>query len=862
MASPHASIRAFAHLFRRHVLRYIGQHPLLAALNVLSVGLGVAVYLATQIANQSANRAFMASVDLVAGRADLQITAPGGLHDDVLPQVLKATGIAAATPIVRGFVTMPQWPGEYVDLLGIDVFTNEAFRTFDLAGFDGKEIDLENWLGNANTIAVSEEFATQHNLHRGDVVRAQLNGIEQSLRVAFLLKKDRDSLADPHFAAIDIGWAQELFRRRGVLSSIQLRLASGADRAHVVDGLRQLVPPDATIASPAQRGEQVEKMLGGFELNLTAMSLVSLLVGMFLIYNSVSASVVRRRHEIGILRSLGTTRGEVRALFLGEAAALSGLGIIIGLTGGVLLSRGLTHVVAGTISSLYFLVNVTSLRIAGVTVVTAAAIGVLSSLTAAWLPAREASEIAPVEALPGAITAEHRRPPQIVWLGSGALAILLAAALSFLALTTGPRWLAFIAAFFVLTGFSVLVPPIAARFSSSSARLLRAARAYVGMVEAEIAAANLGRALMRNSITIASLAAAIAMTVGVTVMVFSFRTTVQAWIDQTLLADLFIAPASNEVVGPSSFVPPGAIPFLESQPEVEAIDTFREIDLPFRSGTIAVAVVRGSPRRTLQFIRGDGAEILKRFYSDECVLVSEPFARRHRLRDGDVLDLPTPLGVRRFPIAGTFYDYTRDQGVVFISTKNFQRSWKDDRVNSLAIYLKSGAAADSLITRFRQQFSRAGEFMIFSNASLRQRVFEIFDQTFAVTYVLRTIAVIVALIGIFLSLTTLIVERSRELAVIRALGGSAAQVRRLLLWEAAFIGMLAAVVGIISGVCLSVVLTGVINRAFFGWTIRLAFPWAALLLTPTWIIAAAVIAAIVPAWRAGRLSLSEALRAE
>jgi putative ABC transport system permease protein len=253
---------------------------------------------------------------------------------------------------------------------------------------------------------------------------------------------------------------------------------------------------------------------------------------------------------------------------------------------------------------------------------------------------------------------------------------------------------------------------------------------------------------------------------------------------------------------------------------------------------------------------------MRRFRAEPCVLVSESFARRHRLSVGESIQLTTPDGIRKFPIAGIFYDYSRDQGIVYMSAQTFVQFWHDDRVNSVAVYLRKTGSGEALTADFRKQFNRDGQFMIYSNRSLRTRVFEIFDQTFAVTYVLRTIAVIVAITGIFLSLTTLITERSRELAIVRSMGGSAAQIRKILLWETAMLGVLAAAIGLASGLCLSLVLTGVINRAFFGWTIQLAFPWRSLAITPFWIFAAAVVAGILPAWRAGRLVLAEGLRSE
>ncbi len=851
-------IPQYFRLFRWHVLRYLAQHPLLAILNVATVALGVALYLAIQIANHSANRAFAASIDVVAGKAQLEVLAPAGtLPDEIFPTVAHAPGVSAATPIVRGLVTLPAFPGEYLDLLGIDILTNDAFRTFDLTDFKAGEFDLQQWLRGPRTIAVSEELAAAHHLRAGDEVEAQINGQTVRLTIGFLLRtRGTSASANPHFAAMDIGWAQELLGRQGTLDSISLRLDEGSSPEEIATALRKKLPPDVTVAAPAQRGEQVGKMLSGFELNLQAMSLVSLLVGMFLIYNTVEASVIRRRYEIGILRSLGVTRGEVRALFLGEAAVLGLLGIALGLAGGYFLARALVGTVAETISSLYVLLSVREVTVAPWIWLSALLLGLLSVLAAAWLPARAAAAMDPVETLHRGARIETSVRLSRAWVVSAVLSFFFAVALSFLALRTGPPWLGFGAAFFVLAGFSALAPVVTARFS----RLVRLTNRK--RIEPWLAAQNLGRTLLRNSVTIASLAAAVAMTVGIAVMVFSFRQTVGDWINQTLVADLFIGPAANEVAGPTSFVPPAALAYLEKNPAVAEVDTYRGLELPFGDQTIALAVVSGKNRRNLRFLRGNGDEIVRRFYDEQCVLVSESFSRRFRVVEGDTLNLPTPAGVEAFPIAGVFYDYTRDQGTVFLSQKNFRSLWHDERVNSLGVYLVSGADPATVAEDFRERFSRAGEFSIYSNRLLRTRIFEIFDQTFAVTYVLRTIAVLVAVIGIFLGLTTLVTERSRELGVMRAVGASAAQIRRLLLWESGMIGLLASVLGVAAGLCLSVVLTGVINRAFFGWTIHLAFPWWSLAWTPAWIIAAALVAGWVPAWRAGRLDIAEAVRSE
>jgi putative ABC transport system permease protein len=851
-------IAQYSRLFRWHVLRYLARHPLLAILNIATVALGVALYLAIQIANHSANRAFEASVDVVAGKAQLEVNAPAGnLPDNLFPVVAHHAGILGATPIVRGFVTLPDFPGEYLDLLGIDIFTNIPFRTFDLTDFQTQQFDIQRWLRGPRTVAVSEELANQHHLRTGDNIKVQINGRTTDLTIGYLLRtRGTSANANPHFAAMDIGWAQELFGRRDSLNSISLRLTDGSDPEKIAKELRKQLPPDCTVAAPAQRGEQVGKMLAGFQLNLQAMSLVSLLVGMFLIYNTIEASVVRRRGEIGILRSLGVTRTEVRWLFLGEAAVLGAVGIVVGLAGGYFLARALVGTVAETISSLYVLLSVREISIAPWIWSSALLLGFASVLAAGWFPARSAAALNPVDSLHHGARIEQSVRLSRGWIVAGGLSFALSVLLSVLALRTGPPWLGFGAAFFVLASFSSIAPEITARFS-------RVVSATVHQpIELRLAAQNLGRTLLRNAVTIASLAAAVAMTVGVAVMVFSFRQTVGDWINQTLVADLFIGPAANEIAGPTSFVPPAAIEYLEKNPAVEAVDTYRGVELPFRDETISLGVIRGSNRRNLRFLHGNNDDIIGRFYNKQCVLVSESFARRFRVAEGDTLNLPSPEGVIAFPIAGVFYDYTRDQGTVFLSAQNFRKFWHDDRVNSIALFLNKGARPEAVAAAFWEHFGASGEFSIYSNRLLRTRIFEIFDQTFAVTYVLRTIAVLVAVVGIFLGLTTLVTERSRELGIMRSIGASAAQIQRLLLWESGMIGVLASVLGIGAGLCLSLVLTGVINRAFFGWTIQLAFPWGSLAWTPAWIIAAAVAAGWIPAWRAGRLNVTEAVRSE
>ncbi|MGC3991158.1 MAG: FtsX-like permease family protein [Chthoniobacteraceae bacterium] len=575
---------------------------------------------------------------------------------------------------------------------------------------------------------------------------------------------------------------------------------------------------------------------------------------MFLIYNTVSATVVRRRLEIGILRAVGATRGEVQALFLGEAMLFGVVGVVLGWGGGVLLSKLLLGAVARTISSLYLLVSVDRGFLSMAQFALSGVFGLGAVLLAAWQPSYEASRLPPVQALlPGTARQEARGWGRAsAWIGGAML--LLGGGLAWLALT---RWAiaGFGAALCVQVGFAFFAAQ-AVRLSSWLARMIWRRGILLRLVFASLA-----RFLRRNAVTVAALSAAVAMMVSVSVMIFSFRSTVNVWINRSIVADLFLSPASNETVGLQAFVPEAVREWWKHQPAVEALETLRELPVTVNGATQQLAVVSSANRRDLQFIGGHAPEKMARFFAGD-VLVTESYARRHHVSDGDQLSIATPQGLRAFTVAGVYYDYSRDEGLVVMNREVFNRLWNDPRIESLAIYLRPGTDAPQLQRDFLARFDRNGEFVVYSNAELRTRIFQVFDQTFAVTNVLRFIAVIVAITGIFLSVTSLVSERTREIGVLRAIGASLGQLRGLLLAEAASLGFIASLLGLLSGLVLAFLLTGVINPAFFGWTIPLRLPWLLLLATPLWIVPLAAAAAWWPARQASRIKIAEAVRFE
>ncbi|MBJ7259597.1 MAG: ABC transporter permease [Chthoniobacterales bacterium] len=850
--------RHWPRILLRQAARHARHHRLLAVMNILSVALGVCVFLAIMIANQSANRSFRAGVELVAGKADLE--ARGPLDETLFPRIAALPGVAAATPLVQGLLTLPGHPGEYLRLLGVDPFTNPPFETFRMVQPDGSSVDVETWLRERDAIALTRDLAARLGLNPGDALRVSLGGRAAELKARFILEPDDPAaLADIRTASMDIGWAQELLGTAGKLDSVQILLADDADRAGVAEAIRKIVPGDVVVAAPAQRSEQIGKMLSSFQLNLTALSLVSMMVGMFLVYNTVAASVVRARREIGILRAVGASRAEVRALFLGEALLFGVPGIALGVLAAFPLAGFLSGAVSETVSSLYVLVSIEKLSVAPWQIVAAIAAGLGAVLAAAWVPAGEAAKAEVTGALHmGTVMEQHETVPAR-WLAAGCAALAAAFAASWFALRTGPAVLGFAAAFLVITGFACLVPAatsLAGKLFQAAANLRPRGTAL------RLASRNLVRAMHRNSLTIAALMAAIAMTVGVSVMIYSFRASVGTWIDRTIQADLFLTLAANEQTGFHAVLPPGLLAWLEAHPDTGSVDTFYEKRVPFRGEEVFLGVIRGRMRGDLEFTGSGDAEKSELLRRSGYVAVSESFARRHGVDGGDVLTLDAPGGPVAFKVGGVYSDYTRDQGVILIDRDNYAQHWPEPGVHTAGVRLRRGADAAAFGEELRRKFGADAEYAIYDNASLRARILEIFDQTFAITYVLRTISVIVAVVGVSLGMATLVTEREREIGILRAVGGSARQVRRTFVAEAALVGAVASVVGLTAGACLAMVLTWVINLAFFGWTVQLRYPWELLAWTPVWIIATAALAGLLPAMRASRIEPAAALRSE
>ena len=859
-----------AGLFRAFIVRNLRQQPLRSVATIASLAVGVAVVVAIQLANASSVRGFSTALDALAGRTSLEITVPGvGLDELRLADLGWLRQYGLVSPVIDADALLEiaaedaEPALEAVRLLGVDILRDRPFRDYPLVDGDTPRLvttqGFLDLLTDPQAVILTRTFAARHGLDVGDPVALVVGERTAPLRVTGILGDEGPAqVLDGNFALMDIAAAQWSAGRLGRVDRVDVRLADDIDIERAEPEIAARLPAGITVRRPASRGAEVERMLRAFQFNLTALSLIALIVGLFLVYNTVAVSVITRRNEIGLLRTLGVTRRAVVALFLGEAGALAMLGCALGAPLGWLLAHGAVRLTSSTVSQFWIVSSATVPPLEPRMVGLAFAVGLPLALVAAAAPALEAARLTPLAAVRGDedLDTRGRLPWRFV---TGPLAFFAAGA--WLA-TRGPVGglpvFGMLAALAVVLGAGMAMPAVLFGFR----RTCGAAMARWLRVEGRLAHANLGSAIPRLSISVAALAVSLAMMAAIAIMVGSFRETVVYWVGQTLQADLFISTARQSPAAERGGISDAAEAVVADHPAVEAIDGFLGMDVPYGGSTITVGAGRFATRLErggLQFkAPADGATAMAGAVGRDHVVVSEAFSLKYDAGVGDEIDLPTPVGSRPFRVAGVYFDYSSDRGLVVMDTSTFERHYGPDRPSGLTVYLAPGADPETVGDELRAALGPERRLFITTNASLRAAVLRIFDATFAITYALEVIAIGVSLFGMAATLLTLVLERRREIAMLRLVGADSRQLRRLIVIEAGVLGAVTQAVGLVVGLALSLILIYVINVQSFGWTIQFHLPVGFLAQATVAIVAAAALAGLYPARLAARFELADA----
>jgi len=835
--------------------RFLARHPWQLFLTVLGITLGVAVVVAVDLANSSAMRAFRLSVEAVSGRATDQVVGgPTGVAEQVYTRLRVNTGVETIAPIVEGYGIAR---GETLHIVGIDPLAENRFQG-NLASIDMDTI--RRLLIQPGALLLAPATAQRLGLRIGEHFMLRCAGRVQRATFVALLSTTSTAASIDGLAITDIATAQEMTGRIGRLSWINLTLP--ADDAGVRMRIANLLPPGAKLISARTRTGALVQMTRAFRTNLTAMSLLALIVGMFLIYNTMTFAVLQRRRLIGTLRAMGVTRREIFGVVLGEAFILGLIGSSAGLLLGIALGQDLVHMVTRTINDLYFVVTVNRLLITPVQLAKGFALGLGVTLLAALVPALEAAGTTPNTALRRSALEQRVRTlaPRLALCG----AALAAGALLLLMLPTKNLILGFAALFMMIVGLTLSAPLAVAGMAAAASAIVGRGLGPAGSLLARLALRGIAASLSRTGVAIAALMLAVATTVGVGVMVESFRSTVQLWLAATLRADVYVSNQTLDVSRAPPAIDPTIVARIMRVPGIAGVSRARRVTVESNRGFTQLLAIDFSPEHAPRFRlkSGNAHSAWAAFDADRAVLVSEPYAYRYDVDTGGRVRLRTDRGYRTFPVAGVFYDYGVEQGIVLIHRRLYEHYFHDHGVSSLGLYLRPHVSIAEVMTAVHAAAAGKQEILVHANREIRAASLRIFDRTFAITNVLRALAVLVAIVGILSALMALQLERARELAVLRATGLTPGQIWGLVTVQTGFMGLAAGILAIPVGLVLALLLIHVINLRAFGWSMPTLITPEVLVQALVLAVAAALLAGLYPGWRMARVRPADALREE
>lgn len=841
--------------------RYLARHPWQTWLSIIGITLGVAVVIAVDLANISARRGFELSVAQVTGPATHRIEAASGrIPAEVYARLRRTHGLRHAVPAIDAPMRIDE---RSLTLLGLDLIA--AAQVPDLAVLEGltaltnnntpaTAVGLLRLLREPNTLALAAADADRLGVGVGDRVTARLAGASHSLLVVALLPETAGGGAPlTGLALTDIATAQELLGRTDAIDHIDLILTDAEATT-----LAAALPPGLRLQPSLSRSNALVQMTRAFQTNLTAMSLLAMLVGGFIVYNSMTFAVLQRRALLGTLRMLGVTRAQMFLLVLLEALGLALIGALLGCLVGIIVGAGLVQLVTQTINDIYFQLNVRELHLAPGSLLKGVALGLGATLLAALGPALEAAHSQPRDVIRRTLV-EQRGRRLLPWL-SAAGALMILGGLALVEASGRSMTFGFTALFLVIVGASLIMPLLVASFAWLTTPLFGHWFGAAG----RLAARGITAALTRSGLAVAALAVAVAASIGVGIMIGSFRASVSDWLAHTLTSDIYVS-ADTANGGRDGTLPPDLAARLAALPGVQSLGEGRSRRVETETGPVLLLALGGGdgPPRGFELLGAPAPDLWPRWQAGELVLISEPFAYHRQLGVGDELTLFTARGWQQFGIGGVFRDYGSDSGMLVMARSVYADYWDDPGVTSLGLVLQAEADLQTSVAAVEDLLAGLSTPVnMQTNRAIRELSLTVFDRTFTITKVLRLLAIGVAFVGILSALMALELERARDYAVLRATGMTRGQLGRLILLQTSALGLAAGLLAIPLGLAMADLLIRVINLRSFGWTMPLRGDLGVLAsgLVLAWI--AALLAGLYPAWRAARVTPARALREE
>jgi len=814
---------------------------------LLGIALGAAVFTSVRLSIHAALDSFTRSMDVIAGSADRVLVQPGGrVPEKWVAKLMQFSVIREASPVLTTYVRLADKKSEPILLIGVDPIMDRSFRNWQIS--EHAKEDAESWLEllkRPYTLIIGKTLAEKYACRRGDQLFIEHTRQTAFFNIVGILSPDGLAMAEGGMIALtDIATFQELTKLHGWVDRIDIKINSNATSKDI-DHIRKMLPDNFQLGAPSAAKQSGQGLIRAYQLNLSILSFASLFVGMFLVYSLVALNAASRRQELAILRATGASPYLLFLMFLAEGALFGVIGWLTALPIATILVKYLLKGVSQTISILFVKVHVDTLSLSPWELILSFGITLFTSSVSALQPAWEAMQVSPNEALEISRhgMAHKTSPKVIVMVGIGCL--FLVVPLSLLPKILNMTLPGYFAILFLFVGFSLLSPwGLQQMGHILSPTLYR----FAG-IPAYLAGRYVRDSGTRTAVSVGALITAVALFTSLVIMINSFRSTVELWTDQTVSGDVFVTTKMGEINRFRDPIPRVVVDGLEEfKHQVDIVPTRRyflrynnfpyefellDIDVFFRHGDFV-------------WLKSDPGRVRELLKHGKGVVISEVFSNRTGLTINDKFRARIESSLVELPVLGIIRDYRTQGGVVFYSLSQFKMRYYDAQWGGFRIFLKDGTKdLETAVASLQNEFIRRwGDTLdIISGHALRNTILRVFDETFAITTVLLLIALAIAALGIATTLTVLVLERSKQLNTLYAVGADFGQIRSMILWEAAFMVAAGELAGIICGFILSYVLVYVINRQSFGWTFLYEVDWGALAMSLPLIILTALAAA-------------------
>ncbi|MEE9424165.1 MAG: FtsX-like permease family protein [Methylococcales bacterium] len=827
--------------------RFFIKHPWQLWLTLLSIALGSAVMIAVDVANHSAKQSFALSVDQIAGSAThyLSNRTAKGIDEQLYVRLRLEWDVRNSAPMVDGELVIN---GLQYTVLGIDPLASRFLQPENT-----DKLANQNWLqllSQPNTIFISKFAAQQLQLEIGSALQVSINQLPQTLQISGIHSDDQQSAYD-NLILTDIATAQELLDKPGRLDRIALTLNS-----QQAQQLTALLPDSIQLQPSSARSNALDQMTAAFRINLTAMSLLAMLVGCFLVYNTMTFSVLQRRQQFAIERMLGVTGKQIFWQILIEAMLMAVLGSVLGIVMGVIISKSLLALVTRTINEVFAELSTTLWLIEPMLLFKGVALTIVAVLLATLAPALEAANIAPTSVHRASDLEQRNQQLMPILMLSGFLLI----AVSFVVLGLFSRHLVagFSALFLLVIGYSLIIP-------STIKFLLHLLNQSIALQSTiwKLAVRGISSSLSRTNLAITALAIAVSATVGVGIMTQSFRTTLADWLEITLQNDLYISSTNADGSKVQGTLDASWLKQVRQLPGIVSISTGKASRLQINDQSIALLILDPGKLTDKGFnlLAGDTDQQWQSYLNGKVVLISEPYAYHQQLSVGDHFQAFNDEGKQlNLEVGAIFQDYSSSQGMIVVHRNLYNQFWRDDSISSIGLLFDQQVDAEQLKKQLSDMAASGKQAVrIRYNKEIREQSLTIFDRTFAITNVLRLLVVMVAFVGVFSALMALLLEKQRDYAVLRATGLTPRQLAQLLLIQTALTGSLAGLLAIPLGWIMSELLIHVINQRSFGWSMNSIFPLSVIAQAILLSVLAAVLAALYPIHYLTNMSLRQGL---